>query len=107
MATREQSLGGINAKSKNNLDYSKAEELIRNINIPRSQFQAKWIKEDGYAIGINNVKITKGYETLEEALNQIGYGVDVDSEGDEILVKVGEIDFELIVRIIKALTIEN
>lgn len=95
----------MNANTVNSLDYSKSEELIRNINIPNSQFQAKWIKNEGYAVGIEGIKLTKNYETLEEALNQIGYGVDVNENEEEILMKVGNIDYELIVRVIKALLI--
>lgn len=94
-----------NASKTNNLNYGKGEKLIQNIVIPNSQFGAKWVKEDGYAIGIDNVKITKSYDTLEEALNQIGYGVDKDEQGDEVLVKVGEIDYEIIARIAKAIII--
>lgn len=91
----------------NNLDFSKGEELTRNINIPNSQFQAKWMKDEGYAVGYEGFKLTRNYKTLEEALNQIGYGVDKDEEGDEILVKVGEVDFEIIARLIKAIVILN
>lgn len=105
METQEQSLGGTSAKKTGSFDFSKSEATIQNIIIPNSQFGAKWVKDDGYAIGIENVKITKNYKTLEEALNQIGYGVDKDNEGDEVLVKVGNIDYELIVRIVKALLI--
>jgi len=86
------------------LDYSKAEETVKNIIIPNSQFGAKWVKGEGYAAGIENVKITKNHETLEEALNEIGYGVDKE-DGEEVLVKVGETDYELIVRIVKAILI--
>ena len=107
MEIQEQERTGESAKRNDSLDYSKAEETIRNINIPNSQFGAKWVKDEGYAIGIENVKITRNHETLEKALNEIGYGVDKDDDGDEILVKVGEIDYELIVRIIKALNIIN
>lgn len=91
----------------NSLDYSKAEPTIQNIVIPNSQFKAKWVKDEGYAIGYENVKLTRSYETLEKALNQIGYGVDKDNDGDEILVKVGEIDYELIMRMIKAVIVIN
>lgn len=91
----------------NSLDYSKAELIVKNIEIPNSEFKGKWIKDEGYSIGIENIKLTKNYNTLEEALNQIGYGVDKDSEGDEVLVKVGEVDYELIVRIARALLIIN
>lgn len=91
--------------NQNNFDYSKSEETIKNITIPNSQFGAKWVKDEGYAIGYENVKLTKNHKTLEKALNEIGYGVDVDGEGDEVLVKVGEIDYEMIVRIIKAINI--
>lgn len=97
--------GQTNASEQSNFDYSKAEMRIKNITIPESQFHAKWVKDEGYAIGYENLKISKDYETLEEALNQIGYGVDIDNEGDEILVKTGEIDFELIARLIKAINI--
>ena len=88
-----------------NLDYSKSEKTIKNIVIPNSQFSCKWIKDEGYAIGIENVKLTKNYKTLEEALNRIGYGVDKDENEDEILVKLGEIDYELVARIVKAIII--
>lgn len=91
----------------NNLDYSKGEELTKNITIPNSQFQAKWIKDEGYAVGYEGFKLTRNYKTLDEALNQIGYGVDKDEEGEEILVKHGEVDFELIARLVKAIVILN
>lgn len=107
MEIQEQERIGTNVKDKNNLDYSKAEELARNITIPNSVFHGKWVKDEGYAIGIENMKLTKNYKTLEEALNQIGYGVDKDKDGDEVLVKVGEVDYELIVRIMKSLIILN
>ncbi|UYL83846.1 MAG: hypothetical protein [Wigfec virus K19_81] len=105
--------GKISKKSSttaqnNSLDYSKGEENFKNIIIPGSQFQAKWIKDEGYAVGIENIKLTKNYKTLEEALNQIGYGVELDKDGDEILMKVGEVDYEMIARIVRALiTINN
>lgn len=78
---------------------------VKNIIVPNSQFSCKWVKDEGYAIGIDNVKITKSFETLEEALNQIGYGVEKDDNEDEILVKVGDIDYELLIRIVKAILI--
>lgn len=90
--------------SENNFDYSKAEQIIKNIVIPNSNFGAKWVEGEGYAIGYENVKLTKNYETLEEALNQIGYGTDRE-DNDAILVKVGEVDYEMIVRIIRAVLI--
>lgn len=95
----------MNANQTNSLDYSKCEPTIKNIVIPNSQFTAKWVKDEGYAIGIENVKLTQSFQTLEEALNTIGYGVDIDSEGDEVLVKVGELDYELVARIVKAILI--
>lgn len=90
---------------KGDFDYSKSEKLIENIVIPNSLFHGKWEKDAGYAIGIENIKLTKSYDTLEKALNQIGYGVEKDKDDDDILVKVGEIDYELIVRIVKAILI--
>lgn len=97
--------GFANASQTNNFDYSKSEATIKNIIIPNSQFTAKWVKDEGYAIGLENIKLTQSYATLEEALNTIGYGVDIDSEGDEVLVKVGELDYELVTRIVKAILI--
>lgn len=91
--------------AKGSLDYSKSEKTVENIVIQGSQFMAKWVKDEGYAIGYENIKITKSYKTLEEALNQIGYGVELDDEGDETLVKVGGTDFETILRIVKAVII--
>lgn len=105
METQEPKHIGTNARETNNFDYSKSEELVKNITIPNSVFHAKWVKDEGYAIGIENIKISKTHKTLEKALNEIGYGVDKDEEDDEILVKVGEIDYEIIVRIVKALLI--
>lgn len=98
---------GTNANETNNLDYSKGELKFKNIVIPRSEFMAKYIDGEGYAIGIENIKITKSYKTLDEALGQIGYGVDVDEDGDEVLVKSGEFDYEIVVRIVRALVILN
>lgn len=87
-------------------DFSKAKETMKNITIPNSQFQAKWREGVGYAVGIEGVKLTEDYETLEEALNTIGYGVDKDPNGDEILVRMEvPIDYEMVVRIMKALLI--
>lgn len=103
--TQVQSNGGTDVKNQNSLDYSKAEATVKNITIPNSQFKCKWVEGEGYAIGYENVKLTRGYETLEKALNQIGYGVDKDEDGDEILVKVGEVDYELIARIVRAVAI--
>lgn len=84
---------------------SKNSGTVRNIVIPNSQFGAKWVEGEGYAVGIENVKLTRNFETLEEALNEIGYGVDKDDEGEDVLVKVGETDYEMIVRIVKAIII--
>lgn len=94
-----------NAERTDNFDFSKGEETVRNIVLPNSQFGAKWVKDEGFAIGIENIKITESYDTLEKALNKIGYGVDRDDDGDEILVKEGGIDYEIIVRIVRALLI--
>lgn len=105
MGTLEQEHTGKYAKRKGNLDYSKSEELTKNIIIPNSQFGAKWIKGEGYAIGIENIKLTKDYDRLEGALNTIGYGVDKDEEDNEVLVKVGDIDYEMVARIVKAIII--
>lgn len=80
---------------------------VQNITIPNSMFGVKYVKKKGYAVGYENIKLTEDYETLEEALNQIGYGVDEDEQGDEILVKFGEVDFETIGRIVKAMLIIN
>lgn len=107
METQELEHSKKNVKKTDSLDYSKAEKTIENIVIPNSVFQAKWVKEEGYAIGIENIKLTKNHKTLEKALNEIGYGVDKDDDGDEILVKVGDIDYELITRIVKALITLN
>lgn len=98
---------GTNAKKTSNSESGKPEELSRNIVIPNSQFMAKWTKEEGYAIGIENIKITKNFDTLDKALNQIGYGVKTDEDGDEVLEKYGETDFETIARIVKAIIILN
>lgn len=95
----------MSAEKTNSLDYSKGEEIIKNIVIPKSNFHAKWEKDKGYAIGFENIKLTKDYNTLEEALNAIGYGVDKDEDGEEVLVKVGETDYEIFVRIVKAILI--
>lgn len=103
MEIQEQKRIGNNAKKTNNLDYSKSEVEVKNIVIPNSAFMAKWVKGKGYAIGYENVKVTADYETLEQALNQVGYGVDKDEEGDETLVKFGETNFEVIVNIINAI----
>lgn len=78
-------------------------ELIKNITLPNSQFKGIEVAGKGFAIGIENVQITQFSSTLEEALNKIGYGVDKDEEGEEILVKVGETDFETIANIVRAL----
>lgn len=93
----------LNAEEQDNKNSSDLE--VKNIIIPNSQFSCKWVKEEGYAIGIENVKITKNFETLEEALNEIGYGVEEDEAGDQILVKVGNVDYELFVRAVKAILI--
>lgn len=102
MVTLESARTGNSAQETNNLDYSKSELEVKNIVIPNSAFMGKWVKGKGYAIGYENIKITKDYETLEEALNQVGYGVDKDDEGDETLAKFGETNFETIVNIINA-----
>lgn len=107
METQELEHSKKNAKKTDSLDYSKAEKTIENIVIPNSQYQAKWLQGEGYAIGIENIKLTKNHATLEKALNEIGYGVDEDEAGDEILVKVGETDYELIARIVKAIITLN
>lgn len=74
--------------------------IFKNIVIPGSMFMAKYKEEEGYSIGIENYRLTKNYKTLELALNQIGYGVEKNKEDEEELVKVGEVDFDLIGRII-------
>lgn len=107
MEVSEKKRHSTTAKQETNFDYSKSEVEIKTITIPNSQFQAKWKKDEGYAIGYEGYKLTKDHETLEGALNQIGYGVNQDKDGDEILVKHGEIDFELIVRLIKIMLVIN
>lgn len=104
METQQQEQSAKYAEETDNSN-SKSEILMKNITIPNSQFQAKWKNGEGYSIGYENIRITKNFETLEEALNKIGYGVDKDEEGDEILVKTGETDFETIAYIIKAMLI--
>lgn len=105
METQEKKQSGTNAKKINSFDFSKSEKTVQNITIPNSMFMAKWIDGQGYAIGIEHIQITKYHKTLESALNEIGYGVDKDEEEDEIMVKVGEFDYEMIGRIVKALMI--
>lgn len=97
-------------KETASLDYSKAKMNFKNITIPNSVFRGRWQEDEGYSVGYENVRLTRDYPTLEEALNRIGYGVEKDRDGEEILVKVGEIDYEMIVRIIRAvnhITVEN
>lgn len=101
--TQDTLRGGVSVKEADNSNAS--ELLMKNIVIPNSAFEAKWRKDEGYSVGIEQVRLSKDYETLEEALNVIGYGVDKDQDGDEILVKVGDIDYELVVRIVRALLI--
>lgn len=110
METQENTKKEASTSQKNNttaqnnsFDYSKAEITNQNIVIPDSQFQAKYTKENGYAVGIEGVRLTKYHKTLEKALNEIGYGVEKDEEDDEILVKTGEVDFEMVARIAKAI----
>lgn len=105
METQEKRQSGTNVKKINSFDFSKSEKTVQNITIPNSMFMAKWIEGQGYAIGIEHIQITKYHKTLERALNEVGYGVEKDEEDDEIMVKVGEIDYEMIGRIVKALMI--
>lgn len=106
--TRDTLSIGTNVKNQNSFDFSKAEELRKGIIIPNSIFRAVWEKDKGYSVGIENVRITPDYETLNEALNPVGYGVEKDEEGNEILTTYGPTDFEMVARIVKAiLIIEN
>lgn len=89
------------------MNYEKAEELVKNITIPNSQFRAVWTKEKGYCVGYESIQLTKHYETLDEALNQIGYGAKRDEQGEDILEKYGHVDFELIMRMIQAVIVLN
>lgn len=91
--------GGTYAKEVISVESGNLE--IKNIVIPNSEFRGLWKKDVGYSIGYESVKLTKDYETLEEALNQIGYGVDNEDE----LVKYGDTDYEMIIRVIRAVLI--
>lgn len=103
---KELSHGNTNVNQGNSFDFSKSEETIKSISIPQSEFRGLWVKDKGFSIGYESVKLTKDYETLEEALNQIGYGVEVKEDGDE-LVKVGDCNYEMVVRIVRAVLILN
>lgn len=85
------------------LDYSKAQELIRSYELPGSNFTMKWEKDKGFAVGLENYQVTRHFETKNEALAKIGYKTEIDRDGDEILVKIGEIDYEFIVLCMKIL----
>lgn len=93
--------GRMNANLANNLDYSKGELEYKNIKLPQTIFTAKWQKGVGYSVGIVDAKLTEDFETLEEALNEVGLGVKIDKDGDEILElhQVGGVDYDLIARI--------
>lgn len=103
MKEKDEALFNTQPNAEKTSSEKLSSELIKNIRIPNSQFEGKYIKDKGYCIGIENVQISKFKETLEEALNEIGYGVDVDKDGDEILVKVGDVNYEIIANITRAL----
>lgn len=103
--TRDISNIGINAKEADKENSSEGEMLTKKIIIPNSAFRGVWIKDEGYSVGIENVRLTKSYETLNEALNEIGYGVEKDEKGDEMLGIVEGTNYEMVVRIVKALLI--
>lgn len=92
--------------SGNEMHNSNASEAtIKNISIPGSEFSAKWVKDKGYAIGYEGVKLTKDYGTLEEALNQIGYGVGGDNDVDELVKVELPVNYEMVIRIVRAVLI--
>lgn len=99
MEQLDTSNGGADA-NKVNKEQS-GELLIKNIKIGNSEFRGLWEKDKGFSVGYENVRLTKNYPTLEEALNQIGYGVDNEDE----LVKVGECDYDMVVRVVRAILI--
>lgn len=99
MEQQAQLNGGADAKETNNEQFG--ELLLKNIKIGNSEFRGLWEKDKGYSVGYENIRLTKNYPTLDEALNQIGYGVDNDDE----LVKVGECDYDMVVRIVRAILI--
>lgn len=88
---------------QNKLDYSKAEKTVENITLGESYFTAKWIKGQGYSIGLYNYKISKDYEELNDALELIGYRSTKDRDGDDILEKVGTTNWEQIIKCIKVI----
>lgn len=85
-------------------DFEKSEPTIKNITIPNSRFGGHWSKQYGYSIGYEGIQITRSFPTLEEALNQIGYGVDEKEDGDE-LVKVTDVNYEVIANMVLAMLI--
>lgn len=93
----------MSAKEINNLDYSKSELEYKNIILPQTIFTAKWQKDKGFSVGIANTKLTIDYPTLNEALDEVGLEVVIDNEGEEILKQKGDIDYELIARIVATL----
>lgn len=105
METQATKRTGTSANATSSFDYSKAEATVKNIVIPGSEFAAKWEEGKGYAIGYENIRITEYHKTLDKALNRVGYGVEKDKDDEEILVKFGETDFEMMVRIARAVNL--
>lgn len=95
----ESQSGQMNANQTNRLDCSKGELLIKNILLQNTVFMAKWIDGKGYSVGIGDAKLTEDYETLNEALEIVGLEMYKDKDGDELLKKKGDIDYDLIARI--------
>lgn len=91
--------GSTNAGKENSLSSSKGELLIKNILLQNTVFMAKWIDGKGYSVGIGDAKLTEDYETLNEALEIVGLEMYRDKDGDELLKKKGDIDYDLIARI--------
>lgn len=84
-------------------DFSKAEETIRNYELANSHFTMKWEKNEGFSIGLENYRVSGHYETANEALATIGYKSEKDRDGEDILLKIGEVNYEFIILCMKIL----
>lgn len=108
--TQAISNGNTGVKKQNSLDYSKSKPNFKRYTIPGSQFEVLWNKATGYSVGIENIRITKDFGTLNEAMNTIGYHTEEIKEGKETyyeIKKYGVVEFEVIAHIAKAIIAVN
>lgn len=103
METQDIKQSTTSVDTKDNSNSSEKELLIENIELPGSNFSAKWMKDKGYAVGLENHRLTRFHESLNDALEEINYETFKDEDGDTVLKRKKGTNFEHIVNIVRIL----